>query len=65
MQRRVDVNRGGSDNPLSDEELAKRFTINAERAFDTSAATKLADRTLALASMDDPSVLTGSLTRRP
>jgi 2-methylcitrate dehydratase PrpD len=65
VQRRVDVNRGGPDNPLSDEELATKFTINAERALDTSAATKLADRTLALATMDDLSALTGSLTRRP
>ena len=61
VERRVDVNRGGPGNPLSDDELAEKFTINAERVLDADTAAQVAGQTLALPMTDDLSVLTGRL----
>lgn len=47
-QARVDVNRGGPGNPLSSEELATKFTLNAEAFLDPAAARELSDAVLAL-----------------
>jgi 2-methylcitrate dehydratase PrpD len=45
---RVDVNRGGPENPLSPEELALKFRTNAERRLDADAAEKVAAAAYAL-----------------
>jgi len=44
----VEVNRGGPGNPLSDEELARKFHDNAVRSLPEERAAELAARTLAL-----------------
>jgi 2-methylcitrate dehydratase PrpD len=47
---RVDHNRGGPENPLSDDELARKFTINAARTLPENRATAIRDSILALGS---------------
>jgi 2-methylcitrate dehydratase PrpD len=63
LERRVDVNRGGPGNPLSDDELAEKFTINAERVLDAESASRTADQTLALPTTEDLSELIGGLSQ--
>jgi 2-methylcitrate dehydratase PrpD len=48
LEARVEVNRGGPGNPLSDEELATTFHLNATRTLPEARATELATRTLTL-----------------
>ena len=48
LEARVEVNRGGPGNPLSDEELARKFHDNAVRSLPEERAAELAARTLAL-----------------
>jgi hypothetical protein len=48
LETRVEVNRGGPGNPLSDEELARKFHDNAVRSLPEERAAELAARTLAL-----------------
>ena len=48
LEARVEVNRGGPGNPLSDEELATKFHLNATRTLPEARATELATRTLTL-----------------
>jgi hypothetical protein len=43
-----DPHRGGPGNPLSDEELATKFHLNATRTLPEARATELATRTLTL-----------------
>jgi 2-methylcitrate dehydratase PrpD len=50
---RVDANRGGPDNPLSSDELATKFRVNASHAVDEAAARDVADRALGLADGGD------------
>jgi 2-methylcitrate dehydratase PrpD len=47
-EERVMHNRGGPGNPLTDEELRRKFTLNAERALDSRTASRLADAVFAL-----------------
>lgn len=47
-QARVDVNRGGPQNPLSSEELAQKFTFNAETSLSPDHAREVATGALAL-----------------
>lgn len=54
---RVDVNRGGPENPLTSDELAAKFRSNAHRALDDEAARTVADAALALPSAPDVSSL--------
>jgi len=49
---RVDANRGGPQNPLTSEELAQKFTFNAEASLDPDRAQEVASATLALAGAD-------------
>ena len=53
QQARVDVNRGGPGNPLTSEELATKFTFNAEAVLDPAAAQELSRAVLALPGADD------------
>jgi len=48
LETRVEVNRGGPGNPLSDEELARKFHDNAVRSLSAERAAEIAARTLAL-----------------
>ncbi|NLG21199.1 MAG: MmgE/PrpD family protein, partial [Actinomycetales bacterium] len=52
QQARVDVNRGGPGNPLTSEELATKFTFNAEAVLDPAAAQELSRAVLALPGAD-------------
>jgi hypothetical protein len=47
LEARVEVSRGGPGNPLSDEELARKFHDNAVRSLPEERAAELAARTLA------------------
>ncbi|MGH3319856.1 MAG: MmgE/PrpD family protein [Streptosporangiaceae bacterium] len=51
---RVDANRGGPDNPLSDAELAAKFALGARRALPNERVARLEEAVLGLA--DAPSV---------
>ncbi|MFI9625894.1 MmgE/PrpD family protein [Streptomyces sp. NPDC052042] len=48
LEERVDVNRGGPDNPLSDEELATKFRLNATRVVTEAEAEEITARTYGL-----------------
>ena len=48
LEARVEVNRGGPGNPLSDEELMRKFHDNAVRSLPEERAAEIAARTLAL-----------------
>jgi 2-methylcitrate dehydratase PrpD len=58
LEARVEVNRGGPGNPLSDEELARNFHDNAVRSLPE----ELAARTLALPDAQSVEDLTALLT---
>ena len=58
LEARVEVNRGGPGNPLSDEELARKFHDNAVRSLPE----ELAARTLALPDAQSVEDLTALLT---
>ncbi|MGY1835578.1 MmgE/PrpD family protein [Blastococcus sp. SYSU DS0510] len=45
---RVDANRGGPANPLSSDELAEKFRLNARRVLDDDSARSVADAALGL-----------------
>jgi 2-methylcitrate dehydratase PrpD len=45
---RVDVNRGGPENPLTSEELSTKFSLNARRTISDDAAAQVADAAFAL-----------------
>jgi hypothetical protein len=47
LEARVEVNQAGPGNPLSDEELARKFHDNAVRSLPQERAAELAARTLA------------------
>lgn len=52
LERRVTENRGGPARPLSADELALKFTLNATRALPEAAVERLRDACLALDSLD-------------
>src|SRR5436309_290632 len=62
LEARVEVNRGGPSNPLSDEELARKFHDNAVRSLPEVRAAELAARTLALPDAQSVEDLTALLT---
>ncbi|MEV6901138.1 MmgE/PrpD family protein [Amycolatopsis sp. NPDC051372] len=61
VEERVDVNRGGPDNPLSAEELATKFRLNATRVVSAETADRITELTYGLAALGDLSELTGLL----
>jgi 2-methylcitrate dehydratase PrpD len=62
LEARVEVNRGGPGNPLSDEELARKFHDNTVRSLPEERAAELAARTLALPDAQSVEDLTALLT---
>ena len=48
LERRTDVNRGGPQNPLSDEEIATKFEMNARRHVSEELIAQLSATVLAL-----------------
>ena len=62
LEARVEVNRGGPGNPLSDEELARKFRDKAVRSLPEERAAELAARTLALPDAQSAGDLTALLT---
>ena len=55
------VNRGGPDDPLTDDELARKFRDNAARALDDDAIDRIVEAALALDRLDDLQQLTAPL----
>jgi 2-methylcitrate dehydratase PrpD len=55
------VNRGGPDDPLSDDELARKFRDNAARALDDAHADRVVDAALRLDHLADLTPLTAPL----
>jgi 2-methylcitrate dehydratase PrpD len=62
LEARVEVNRGAPGNPLSDEELARKFHDNAVRSLPEERAAEIAARTLALPDAQSVEDLTALLT---
>jgi len=62
LEARVEVNRGGPGNPLSGEELARKFRDDAVRSLPEERAAELAARTLALPDAQSVEDLTALLT---
>jgi 2-methylcitrate dehydratase PrpD len=60
---RVDANRGGPDNPLSSDELAEKFRLNATRVLDEAAAREAAADALALPTAPNLSTLMARVRR--
>ncbi|MFD4946776.1 MmgE/PrpD family protein [Streptomyces sp. NPDC058239] len=58
---RVDVNRGGPENPLTPAELTTKFRINAERTLSAEQTERIADLTKALPFTSDLTPLTEAL----
>lgn len=58
VEARVEVNRGGPENPLSDEELATKFRLNASRHLGADQADEVAETTRRLVELDDVRQLT-------
>jgi hypothetical protein len=61
-RHKLEVNRGGPGNPLSDEELARKSHDNAVRSLREERAAELAARTLALPDAQSVEDLTALLT---
>ncbi|MEU4670314.1 MmgE/PrpD family protein [Amycolatopsis sp. NPDC023774] len=61
VEERVDVNRGGPGNPLSADELATKFRLNATRVVSADTADRITELTYGLAGLGDLSELTGLL----
>ncbi len=61
LEERVDVNRGGPGNPLSAEELATKFRLNASRRVTGERAEQITSLTYGLAGVEDLSGLTSLL----
>jgi hypothetical protein len=59
---RVEVNRGGPGNPLSNEDLARKFHDNAVRSLPEEREAELAARTLAFPDAQSVEDLTALLT---
>ncbi|MFJ2194036.1 MmgE/PrpD family protein [Kitasatospora sp. NPDC087861] len=62
---RVEVNRGGPENPLTPAELITKFRINAERTISPAQAEQVAELTAGLPSAPDLTALTTALRSRP
>ncbi|UOZ03189.1 MmgE/PrpD family protein [Amycolatopsis sp. WQ 127309] len=61
LEERVDANRGGPQNPLSAEELATKFRLNAARVLPTEVSTRVTELTYGLAELADLGELTALL----
>ncbi|MFF5986992.1 MmgE/PrpD family protein [Prauserella flavalba] len=61
IEERVDENRGGNGNPLSADELATKFRLNATRAVSEDRARRITELTYGLAGLADVSALTDQL----
>ncbi|TDB94345.1 MmgE/PrpD family protein [Actinomadura sp. 7K534] len=61
LEERVDTNRGGPDNPLSPDELAAKFELNATRRVTPAAAARITELTYDLAALDELDALTSLL----
>ncbi|WP_209440780.1 MmgE/PrpD family protein [Amycolatopsis thermoflava] len=61
LEERVDANRGGAANPLSAEELALKFRLNATRVVSADAADRITELTYGLAGLTDLGELTSLL----
>ena len=61
LEERVDVNRGGPGNPLSAEELATKFRLNASRRVTPERAEEITSLTYGLAGAADVGRLTSLL----
>ncbi|MFD4198361.1 MmgE/PrpD family protein [Amycolatopsis thermoflava] len=61
LEERVDANRGGAANPLSAEELALKFRLNATRVVSADAAERITELTYGLAGLTDLGELTSLL----
>ena len=57
-EARVDVNRGGPDNPLSDDELATKFRLNAQRVLGAEQVDEVAATVRRLVELPDVGALT-------
>ena len=62
LTERVLSNRGGPDRPLSDEDLARKFSDNAGRRLDDDALEQVRDAVLSLDDNTDPSAFLTSMT---
>jgi 2-methylcitrate dehydratase PrpD len=58
LGERIVVNRGGPGNPLSAEELATKFRVNAARLVSGERAARITELTYGLAGLDDLTALT-------
>ncbi|RSN70861.1 MmgE/PrpD family protein [Actinomadura sp. WAC 06369] len=61
LEERVDANRGGPGNPLSADELATKFRLNASRAVPAERAGRITELVYGLARLDDLTPLTSLL----
>ncbi|MEV7046448.1 MmgE/PrpD family protein [Amycolatopsis sp. NPDC051061] len=61
LEERVDANRGGPDNPLSADELATKFRLNAARVLPDEVSARITELTYGLAELGDLAELTGLL----
>jgi 2-methylcitrate dehydratase PrpD len=61
LEERVDANRGGPGNPLSADELATKFRLNAVRRVTESQAERITDIAYGLAGVEDLRSLTSLL----
>lgn len=57
LERRISANRGGPDNPLSPDELALKYSLNASRSLDHDDVRALGDAVRVLASSATPLLL--------
>jgi 2-methylcitrate dehydratase PrpD len=65
LEERVDVNRGGPGNPLSADELATKFRLNAARVLPAEVSARITELTYGLAELGDLTELTGLLRTGP
>jgi 2-methylcitrate dehydratase PrpD len=61
LEERVDANRGGPQNPLSADELATKFRLNAARVLPDDVSARITELTYGLAELGDLTDLTGLL----
>ncbi|NBH07220.1 MmgE/PrpD family protein, partial [Amycolatopsis sp. SID8362] len=61
LEERVDANRGGPQNPLSADELATKFRLNASRVLPEEVSERITKLTYGLAELADITELTGLL----
>ncbi|HEX9776353.1 MAG TPA: MmgE/PrpD family protein [Actinomycetota bacterium] len=59
IERRIEANRGGPGNPLSDEDLARKFTDNALRSMTPGQAERVRERCAALETLQAGDLLAG------